>query len=52
MQVKRSEQHRHDLLPQALKATWFFLERYNNAFIATKAFTDAVLNDTDAGNRL
>lgn len=27
---------------------WFFLERYNNAFIAeTKAFVDAVVNDTD-----
>ena len=26
---------------------WFFLERYNNAFIAeTKAFVDAVVNDT------
>lgn len=30
------------------KPTWFFLERYNNAFIAeAKAFVDAVLNDTD-----
>ena len=30
------------------KPTWFFLERYNNAFIAeAKAFTQAVLNDTD-----
>ena len=30
------------------KPLWFFLERYNNAFIAeAKAFTDAVLNDTD-----
>lgn len=30
------------------KPTWFFLERYNNAFIAeAKAFTEAVLNDTD-----
>ena len=30
------------------KPTWFFLERYNNAFIAeAKAFTDAVLNDTE-----
>lgn len=29
------------------KPTWFFLERYNNAFIAeAKAFTDAVVNDT------
>ena len=29
------------------KPTWFFLERYNNAFIAeAKAFTEAVLNDT------
>jgi len=30
------------------KPTWFFLERYNNAFIAeAKAFTEAVLNNTD-----
>ena len=30
------------------KPTWFFLERYNNAFIAeAKAFTEAVLNGTD-----
>ena len=30
------------------KPTWFFLERYNNAFIAeAKAFTQAVLNGTD-----
>ena len=30
------------------KPTWFFLERYNNAFIAeARAFTQAVLNDTD-----
>lgn len=30
------------------KPTWFFLERYNNAFIAeAKAFTEAVLNDTE-----
>lgn len=30
------------------KPTWFFLERYNNAFIAEAvAFADAVLNDTD-----
>ncbi|OUP53142.1 inositol 2-dehydrogenase [Butyricicoccus pullicaecorum] len=30
------------------KPTWFFLERYNNAFIAeAKAFTQAVLQDTD-----
>lgn len=29
------------------KPTWFFLERYNNAFIAeAKAFTEAVLNNT------
>lgn len=29
------------------KPTWFFLERYNNAFIAeAQAFTDAVRNDT------
>lgn len=29
------------------KPTWFFLERYNNAFIAeARAFTDAVVNDT------
>ena len=33
---------------EVAKPTWFFLERYNNAFIAeAKAFTDAVLNDTD-----
>ena len=30
------------------KPTWFFLERYNNAFIAeAKAFTEAVLNNTE-----
>ncbi len=30
------------------KPTWFFLERYNNAFIAeTNAFVDAVLNDKE-----
>ncbi len=30
------------------KPTWFFLERYNNAFIAeTKAFTAAILNNTE-----
>lgn len=30
------------------KPTWFFLERYNNAFIAeAKAFTEAILNDTE-----
>ena len=30
------------------KPTWFFLERYNNAFIAeAKAFTTAVLNNTE-----
>lgn len=30
------------------KPTWFFLERYNNAFIAeAKAFVSAILNDTD-----
>ena len=30
------------------KPTWFFLERYNNAFIGeAKAFTDAILNDTE-----
>ncbi len=30
------------------KPTWFFLERYNNAFIAEeRAFVDAVLNDTE-----
>lgn len=30
------------------KPTWFFLERYNNAFIAeVKAFTQAVLQDVD-----
>lgn len=30
------------------KPTWFFLERYNNAFIAeAKAFAQAVLNDTE-----
>ena len=30
------------------KPTWFFLERYNDAFIAeTKDFVDAVLNDKD-----
>lgn len=30
------------------KPTWFFLERYNNAFIAeTEAFVDAVANDKD-----
>ena len=30
------------------KPTWFFLERYNNAFIAeAQAFTEAILNDTD-----
>lgn len=29
------------------KPTWFFLERYNNAFIAeAQAFIDAVINDT------
>lgn len=29
------------------KPTWFFLERYNNAFIAeAQAFTDAILQDT------
>ena len=33
---------------EVAKPTWFFLERYNNAFIAeAKAFTDAILNDTD-----
>ncbi len=32
---------------EVAKPTWFFLERYNNAFIAeAKAFTEAVLNDT------
>ena len=31
----------------AAKPTWFFLERYNNAFIAEeKAFCDAVIDDT------
>ena len=31
------------------KPTWFFLERYNDAFIAeAKAFADAILNDTDS----
>lgn len=30
------------------KPTWFFLERYNNAFIAeTEAFVDAIVNGTD-----
>jgi myo-inositol 2-dehydrogenase/D-chiro-inositol 1-dehydrogenase len=30
------------------KPTWFFLERYNNAFIAeAKAFVDAVLEDKE-----
>lgn len=30
------------------KPTWFFLERYNNAFIAeAEAFANAVLNDTE-----
>ena len=30
------------------KPTWFFLERYNNAFIQeAKEFTDAILNDTE-----
>lgn len=30
------------------KPTWFFLERYNNAFIAeTRDFVDAILNDTE-----
>ncbi|MCH1983820.1 inositol 2-dehydrogenase [Ruminococcus sp. OA3] len=30
------------------KPTWFFLERYNNAFIAeTNAFVDAVMNDKE-----
>lgn len=30
------------------KPTWFFLERYNNAFIQeAKDFTDAILNDTE-----
>jgi len=30
------------------KPTWFFLERYNNAFISEeKAFMDAVMNDTE-----
>ena len=30
------------------KPTWFFLERYNNAFIAeAKAFAEAVLHDTE-----
>ncbi|HBN55192.1 MAG TPA: inositol 2-dehydrogenase [Lachnospiraceae bacterium] len=30
------------------KPTWFFLERYNDAFIAeAEAFAEAVLNDTD-----
>lgn len=30
------------------KPTWFFLERYNNAFIEEEiAFVDAILNDTD-----
>ena len=30
------------------KPTWFFLERYNNAFIAeTQAFVDAILEDED-----
>ena len=30
------------------KPTWFFLERYNNAFIAEKnAFVDAVMNDKE-----
>ena len=33
---------------EVAKPTWFFLERYNNAFIAeAKAFIDAVRNDTD-----
>lgn len=33
---------------EAAKPTWFFLERYNDAFIAeAKAFTDAVMNDTE-----
>ena len=30
------------------KPTWFFLERYNNAFISeAKEFTEAVLNNTE-----
>ena len=30
------------------KPTWFFLERYNNAFIQeTKDFVDAIVNDTE-----
>ena len=30
------------------KPTWFFLERYNNAFVAEEqAFVDAILNDTE-----
>lgn len=30
------------------KPTWFFLERYNNAFIdEAKAFTEAILHNTD-----
>jgi myo-inositol 2-dehydrogenase/D-chiro-inositol 1-dehydrogenase len=30
------------------KPTWFFLERYNNAFIAeAQAFVDAILNDSE-----
>lgn len=30
------------------KPTWFFLERYNNAFIdEAKAFTEAIINNTD-----
>ena len=30
------------------KPTWFFLERYNDAFVAEEqAFADAVLNDTE-----
>lgn len=33
---------------EATKPTWFFLERYNNAFIAeAAAFADAILNNTD-----
>ena len=33
---------------EVAKPTWFFLERYNNAFIAeAQAFADAILNDTE-----
>ncbi len=33
---------------ESAKPTWFFLERYNDAFVTeTRAFVDAIINDTE-----